>query len=230
MPDAIDSEWAGVIQVPRLILRFPGLLSGPRGDRRSVIVLPGRGTGDATTLPLRAYLRLLGHRPEGWGLGVNHGRVDELIGPMVDRVRAAADAEGRAVPLVGQSMGGFIAREVARLLPDEVAQVVTIGTPIFHARSDGPIRCPVTAIYSEADRVVSTARSIDTNPATHNIGVGSTHFAMGIDPDIWRIVAYRLTMPSQRMRRCPREQQLPRRLFARRGPGRRSGLPTWSRG
>lgn len=195
MPDAIASEWAGVIQVPRLILRSPGLLFGPRGDRRPVIVLPGRSTNDATTLPLRTYLRLLGHRPEGWGVGVNHGRVDELIGPVVARVRRAADAEGRAVPLVGQSMGGFIAREVARVLPDEVAQVVTIGTPIFAARSDGPIRCPVTAIYSEADRVVSTTRSVDTNPTIANIEVQSTHFAMGIDPDVWRIVAHRLADP-----------------------------------
>lgn len=189
---SLGGEWTGVVQVPRLILRLPGLLFGPRSDRRRVVVLPGRSTGDATTLPLRAYLRLLGHRPQGWGLGVNHGRVDELIGPMVDRVRAIADAEGQAVPLIGQSMGGFIAREVARLLPDEVAQVVTIGTPIFHARSDAPITCPVTAIYSEADRVVGTGRSIDTNPATENVEVRSTHFAMGIDPDVWRIVAHRL--------------------------------------
>lgn len=182
-------ELGGLVQIPRLAWHTPALLGGPRGAGRRVIVLPGRNTGDLTTLPLRSYLRFLGHRPEGWGLGENHGRVDELLEPLVARVQQAAIEDGGSIALVGQSMGGFIAREVARLTPDDVACVVTLGSPIFAARSRRPIVAPVTAIYSRTDQVVSTGRSIDTDPATVNVEVHSPHFTMGLDPDVWRIVA-----------------------------------------
>ncbi len=193
---AAIGELAGVIQVPRLAWHLPGLLTGPRGHGTTVIVIPGRNTGDTTTLPLRSYLRMMGYRPQGWGLGQNHGRVDELVPPMAERVRLVATATGGPVPLVGQSMGGYIAREVARLVPEDVDRVVTLGTPIFGPRSPGPIRCPVTAVYSQADRVVSTARSIDADPATANVEVSSPHFTMGIDPDVWRVVVQALQRPA----------------------------------
>ena len=194
-PGGASGELAGVVQVPRLLWRFPSLLVRPRAPGRVVIVMPGRNTGDLSTAPLRAYLRLLGHRPLGWSLGQNHGRIDEILPEARRVVRRVAAETGGPVALVGQSMGGYVAREVARADPDVVDRVVTLGTPIFARRRAEPIRCPVTAIYSRADRVVSTARSIDRDPTTRNVEVQSTHFAMGIDPDVWRIVADELARP-----------------------------------
>ena len=181
-------ELAGVVQPLRLLVHLPLLLTADRGGRRPVVVMPGRSTGDATTLPLRAYLRTLGHRPHGWGLGTNDGDVDRLLPLAVDAVAARAEAGG-PIALVGQSLGGFVAREVARSRPDLVDRVVTLGTPIFARRSPGEITCPVTAIWSPADRIVGPSRSVDRRPGTDNVEVGSTHFAMGLDPDVWRIVA-----------------------------------------
>lgn len=185
----LGGELAGLVQIPRLLVHLGPLLVRRRVPARCVVVLPGRGTDDPTTLPLRLYLRALGHRVEGWHLGPNHGRVDELLPLARARVRRSADDHGAPVTLVGQSLGGYIAREVARSEPHAVDRLVTLGAPIFARRSPGAIRCPVTAIYSDADQVVPAARAIDRDPATTNVEVRSTHFSMGIDPDVWRVVA-----------------------------------------
>src|SRR3954451_14652269 len=151
--DRIDvrGEWAAVTQVPRLFVRGPQLLARRRGAG-TVIVLPGRGVNDASTVPLRSYLRALGYRVHGWGIGITTGDVPRLSTKLVPLLeRTAAGAHG-PVALVGQSMGGTVARELAREHPDLVAHLVTLGTPLFPPHSSRPIRCPVTAIYSKADR------------------------------------------------------------------------------
>lgn len=187
--EVVRGELVGVVQIPRLTVRMPSLLFGPRGRGGAIVVMPGRSADDISTAPLRAYLRALGHRPVGWGLGVNHGRMNDLLPLAVDRVADIAELQGGPIALVGQSMGGYVAREVARRRPDLVDRIVTLGTPIFAPQSRGAITCPVTAIYSRADRIVGTGRSIDSSPATDNVEVHSTHLAMGVDPDVWKVVA-----------------------------------------
>ncbi len=182
-------ELTGLIQPLRLAVHLPSLLvRGPRGHGEHVLVLPGRSFGDLTTLPLRAFLRAKGYRPTGWGLGRNRFPVPETVAPMVDLLqeRGAAD---RPSSLVGQSLGGYLAREVSRQRPDLVDRVVTIGSPIFGATSGDALTRPITALWSAVDRVVPPSRSRDRNPTTEQIEIRSTHFAMGLDPDVWRAVA-----------------------------------------
>ncbi|WCO68216.1 hypothetical protein PO878_05685 [Iamia majanohamensis] len=188
-PARPPGEVAGLVQVPRLLWHLPGLLLHRRGRTRTVVVLPGRSTDDISTLPLRLYLRSRGHRVRGWGLGPNHGRVDELLPLALAAVRDLATSAATPVDLVGQSLGGYLAREVARQAPAEVGRVITLGAPIFGRRDPAPLSVPVTAVHSPIDRVVPPGRAIDRDPATTNLEVGSTHFSMGIDPDVWRIVA-----------------------------------------
>lgn len=188
-PHGPTGELAGALQVPRLLWHLPGLALRPRGTPGTIVVLPGRSTNDLSTVPLRTYLAARGHHVRGWGLGTNHGGIEALLPAATDVVEAAVVRAGGPVALVGQSLGGYLAREVARRAPDRVERVVTLGTPIFGALSSGSIQCPVTAVFSRADRVVGTGRAIDRDPATTNIEVSSTHFSMGIDPDVWRIVS-----------------------------------------
>jgi len=187
------SEWIGelaaVRQLPRLAVRAPRLLAQRRGHGEPVMVLPGRGVGDASTAPLRAYLVALGYRCRGWGLGVDDGDMDRLVPGVSAALLAMVGDDGRPVALVGQSLGGYVAREVARDHPELVSQVITIGTPIFGARSSRSLRRPVTAIASRADRIVSWSRAFDRSPEATNVEVASTHMGMGIDPDVWRVVA-----------------------------------------
>lgn len=107
--------------------------------------------------------------------------------------RLATEAGG-PIPLIGQSMGGAMAREVARLRPDLVSQVITLGSPIMSHQSREPLPQPLTVIYSESDRVVPPRWALAAGDGAQVIEVGSTHFSMGVDPDVWSAVAERLAL------------------------------------
>lgn len=97
----------------------------PRGNGEPVLVLPGFGANNTSTAPLRRYLSWLGYQVQGWTMGRNTGNVRELLPQVVDQVRQLYVASGSPVNLVGWSLGGVIAREVARGHPHTVRQIVT---------------------------------------------------------------------------------------------------------
>lgn len=183
------------------------------------MVLPGFSAGDGSTRLLRQYLRSLGYRVAGWGLGVNHGNVRKLVPQVITRVIRRSERFGQAVSLIGWSLGGVIAREVARERPSVAQQVITFGTPVVggpkytataewyqrkgldldtfeaevHERNQIPIDVPITAIYTKRDGVVSWKASIDRyNRHAEHVEVTGTHVGLGINPDVWRIIAQRL--------------------------------------
>jgi pimeloyl-ACP methyl ester carboxylesterase len=165
----------------------------PRGHGRPVLVLPGRGVDDLSTLPLRAYLRVLGYEVAQWSLGTNDGDLRRLVPLVAERTAAVAERAGAPVAIVGQSMGGAIAREVARRHPEVVGRVITLGSPVLAPSSRRPIGCPLTVVYSESDRIVPPRWALaPSEDDAEVVEVRSTHFAMGIDPDVWTTVATRL--------------------------------------
>ena len=205
-------------ELARLLAASPGLARAPRGAR-TVLVLPGFAADDASTLLLRAFLRRLGHSVTGWGFGRNRGDVTALVPRVASLALEQFRRDGEPVHLIGQSLGGVIAREVARDQPKAVAQVLTLGTPVvggpaytalhrrypaseigaidatMRERNRVPITVPITAIYSKRDGIVSWQACLDTvNPRATNVEVGSSHLGMGIDPAVWRLVA-RLLAP-----------------------------------
>ena len=185
-------EFAAVRQFSRLAMHAPFLMMARRGNGEPVLMLPGLGGGDISLSALRSYLTTLGYRAVGWGLGTNDGDLDRLL-PRVTRVlQELVDRRGQPAALIGQSLGGYVAREVAREHPDLVAQLITFGTPMLRPRSRRPIQCPVTVIYSKVDRIVPWRGCVDPDPSSSNIEVRSTHLGMGIDPDVWRVVARQL--------------------------------------
>ena len=101
----------------RLLPRLPGQLVPRRGPQREVLVL------------LRGALQLDGHRVRGWGLGRNTGDVPDRLDQVTAQVVARSEATGTQLDLIGWSLGGVIAREVARRRPDAVRRVITLGTP-----------------------------------------------------------------------------------------------------
>jgi dienelactone hydrolase len=209
------------LQVPRLVAAGARLARAPRGDGGVVIDVPGWLAAEVTNAPLRRFLARLGHDARGWGLGVNRGRPERDARLLAKKVLAAAAESGRPVALVGWSLGGLVAREVARQHPDAVRRVVTYGTPVVGgpthtvgARHYGPdesqritrlaqaldaehpIEVPVTAIVSRRDGVVSWRACIDrTSRDVEHVEVRSTHLGMGLDPDVWSVVADRLSRP-----------------------------------
>lgn len=117
------------------------LLGGlPRGDGHPVLVLPGFMASDTSTLPMRRLLRELGYDVHGWELGrnikVDHDRVSAMRNLLV---RLFKDS-GRKVSIVGWSLGGVFARELAKLHPEAVRQVISLGSPISDDRNHSNAR------------------------------------------------------------------------------------------
>lgn len=170
--------------------------------------------------PLRRFLRALGHDARRSGLGASGPDVERQVDRLIGRVESLASERGDSVALVGWSIGGVIGREVARERPDLVRRVVTFGTPAVggpahtavgrlygrsrveaiaaaaEERASTQIAVPVTAMRSRRDGIVNVEACVDvTTPGAENLVVTSTHFGMGLDPDVWRIVAERLASP-----------------------------------
>lgn len=212
-PD-LRGEWRIAREAARLALRSPRFLAAPGGRGEPVLLIPGWQAPEASMGPLRRLLRLKGYDARHWGLGLNRGDVEAYVDSLVPRVRTLAQAADTAIPLVGWSLGGVIAREIAREAPDAVRCVVTYGSPvqggpIYTAASraysaderarirrvieernrDHPIRVPIAAVFSRRDTIVSWPACIDrSNPSVRHYEVDATHFSMGIDPGVWSIV------------------------------------------
>lgn len=182
-------ELAGLIQPFRLLLQVPRLLAAPRGQGQRVVVLPGRGFGDVSTAPLRRFLRFKGYEVVGWALGVNRNDARAMVRPVIDLLERCGSNGAVGVALVGQSLGGYLAREVARQRPDLVCRVITLGSPLFAPTSTAALEPPVTAMWSAVDRVVAPRRATRGDGDVEHVEVHSTHFSMGLDPDVWLTIA-----------------------------------------
>lgn len=204
-----------------------------------VMVVPGFGASDRSTAPLRHYLDRRGFHTEGWGLGKNmagvdlphelddlsdgwvfapkaeycgEGSVPYLADRLMDRLRERHAEVGQPISLIGWSLGGYLAREAARDLPDIVDRVITMGSPtvggpkytaaagFFRKRGmdldwieDGiekrelrRISQPITAIYSKSDAIVSWEAAIDRySDRVRHIEVDAPHLGMGFNPTVW---------------------------------------------
>ncbi|NJN53077.1 MAG: alpha/beta hydrolase [Gammaproteobacteria bacterium] len=214
---ALLNEALTPLQFSLQLLQSPALALAPRGDGQRVLVWPGFGAGNGSTAVLRAYLRWLGYDAQGWSLGDNSGDVlDTLDHLKADLLRAPSP---EPVSLIGWSLGGYLAREVARDCPHRVKRVITLGSPVIggpkytaiahafsqrgqsldeierlvDARYAVPLTAPVTAIYSKADGVVAWQACIDErSPNVQHVEVFSSHAGLGFSPHAYRIVANRL--------------------------------------
>jgi pimeloyl-ACP methyl ester carboxylesterase len=123
---------------------MPLLLQAPKGDKHPVIVLPGFLASDLSTKPLRSFLKLKGYSSHGWGLGRNLGThivggqnivSDELLNKVIEM----SVRHEKKVSLVGWSLGGILAREIARTIPDCIRQVITLGSPFNGPQGSAPV-------------------------------------------------------------------------------------------
>jgi pimeloyl-ACP methyl ester carboxylesterase len=212
--------WTELLTVPEWTLSPPGAavaaFAAPTGGTRPVLVLPGFVTGDVTTLPLRAFLRSLGHRPAGWGLGINIGVPDQTAGELDRLLQELAHRHGSTIDIVGWSAGGVIGRLLAQHRRELVGQVISLGSPIrlqpgqtnigmiqeIAGRLFVPtppridvdsIPVPSTAIWSPQDGVVPGLLCRQTpGPTAENVQVRGTHCGLATNPAVLYAVADRL--------------------------------------
>ena len=203
---------------------WPALRRAPQGDGHPVIVFPGLSASDSSTLPLRHFLGTLNYDVSGWNQGFNFGARAGVLDTVSRQVKEAFDAAGKPVSLIGWSLGGVYAREIAKLMPQMVRSVITLGTPfsgspkstnawrIYELTSGRKIESestrynlpaappvPTTSVFSRTDGVVAWKASIQkpsqANPHTENIEVFASHLGLGLNPSAWWAVADRLSQP-----------------------------------
>lgn len=94
-----------------------------------VMLLPGFGSHPKRMKPMADALAAAGHHVHQWGLGLNLGPNERNFSYLMRRVSIIARENWHPVALVGWSLGGLFAREIARREPHLVAKVITMGTP-----------------------------------------------------------------------------------------------------
>jgi hypothetical protein len=202
---------------------IPLLNLAAKGDGHPVLVLPGLMAGDDSTRPLRRFLKGRGYAVRGWGLGLNRGLRDGVQDHLLDLVRDFSDVHGRKISIVGWSLGGIYARELAKMLPDRVRSVITLGSPFAespkstnawrvyelasgqsvdaaHGEFGGSIKetppVPTTAIYSRTDGICAWQACVEkTSARSESIEVEGSHCGMAVNPAAALAIADRLSQP-----------------------------------
>jgi len=237
-PKQIEDEGApGVVRLA-LELRAPWELGAafaaypfarlaPAGDGHPVMVFPGLAAGDTTTIVLRRFLSERGYDTYAWEQGLNFGPKPGVLEACIARIEEIHGRTRRTVSLVGWSLGGVYAREIAKMLPDKVRVVVTLGSPftgspkatnawrvyqlVSGEKEIDPARfamlkqrppVPTTSIFSRTDGVVAWQCSMEEETASsENIEVHASHVGMGANPTALFAVADRLAQPEGQWRR-----------------------------
>jgi pimeloyl-ACP methyl ester carboxylesterase len=199
---------------------LPLLSLAPRGDGYPVLVLPGLVASDTSTRPLRSFLNSKGYAVSGWRQGRNLGLRDGVQNAMIDLLQEMNEASGRKVSLVGWSLGGLYARQLAKMMPGRVRQVITLGSPFastpkatnawrvyemasgrradeedgrFGGSLAGAPPVPTTAIFSRSDGICAwQGCREEASATTESIEVESSHCGMGHHPAVVYAVAERL--------------------------------------
>jgi hypothetical protein len=213
---------AGLAAVP---LAAGWLASARRGDGHGVLVVPGLLASDLSTALLRRYLSWLGYTVCGWQLGRNLGPTDKVLAELPRVLADLARRTAGPVSIIGWSLGGIYARELAREHADLARQVITLGSPFRltdprQSRADGsyrrrshlhatghpiptpeqvarPIEVPSTAVYSRQDGIVAWQTCVEPETALHeNVEVRCAHLGFGVDPATLWVIADRLAAPA----------------------------------
>ncbi|MEL6751118.1 MAG: alpha/beta hydrolase [Pseudomonadota bacterium] len=217
------SELRALPELGAFLWALPTLFAtAPRGEGQPVLVLPGLATSDRSTIALRKFLAAIGYPTYGWDQGRNFGPLPGVEEKLIATVKALHDKHGQKVSIVGWSLGGLYARQLGKMLPDHVRQVISLGSPFngdpratnawklyqftsghavdtkdkhmgSHIAPPPPSSVPTTAIYSRTDGICAWQNCMEQNaPHLENIEVRGSHCGLGHNPSAILAVADRL--------------------------------------
>ena len=129
------SEGRALFELGAFYASRPFMSALPHGDGHAVMTLPGFLATNSSTIPMRGLLRSLGYDAHGWDSGRNLRVNEELIDKLEAQLDRLYDESGGKVSLIGWSLGGVLARELAKLQPDKVRLVMSLGSPITDDRN-----------------------------------------------------------------------------------------------
>lgn len=213
----LPGECTAVVEYLRARWRPPESETWPRGDGLAIVVLPGFGLSAHSTAPLRAFLTRQGFAAHDWSLGRNLGQKSGMTHQLLELIQKLQAAQQRPVALVGWSLGGIIARELARKQPEAIERVISLGSPIagpqsttlqtvFDRLNPGSERpghdpgryltpaVPCTAIFTRRDGIAAWQGTREPpGPRAENIEVSGSHLGLGYNPAVWYAICHRLS-------------------------------------
>lgn len=150
--------WASEgLEVPKLLLSpFQRAVPIAPGRGQPVVVYPGYLTSDVSSIRLRRSLSNAGYAAYGWQIGRNKGARVDLLDRLGRHLAEVTDRHGGPAALVGWSLGGVFARELAKLHPDAVRLVISLGSPIHDDRR-----------HTNASRLFEFLNGKDPEPIKH---------------------------------------------------------------
>ena len=213
-------------ELTALATSAPFLSMSPRGDGHPVLVMPGFSAGDQSTAIIRRFLRSLGYDASPWGLGRNMGpMMQDLPLRLRQSFESVYEAGGRRkVSLVGWSLGGVYARLLAHVYPEQVRNVITLGSPyrgsprstrvfpVVNRMMNTPLEqlpinalrqlaatpidaIPTSSIFSRADSIVPWQIATEpTDALSENIEVYTGHIGLGVSPAVLYAMSDRLAL------------------------------------
>ena len=226
------AEARAIFELNSSLLLSPLLLRAPKGDGHPVLALPGFLASDLSMAPMRRYLKELGYDAHAWNMGRNLGGVGSKRAALRELLQQIHETAGRKVSIVGWSLGGIYARDLALQMPQLVRSVITLGSPftrdvtatnatrLYEAVSGegahdnpeirtaiaGDLPVPTTSIYSRTDGIVNwqTCR-LNPSGTAENIEVYlASHSGLGVNPAALWAVADRLAQAEGEFRQFDR--------------------------
>ena len=216
--------WRSFFSATNLATERKYLNSLPKGDGHPVMVLPGFMAGDFSTVFIRYFLNQWGYAAQPWNLGLNLGlnKYRDVENRMAQELEKHFNDYGQKVSLIGWSLGGTFARELARQHPEWVRSVICLGSPIGKdisgaltagiyqfisgnrfsdpefrkkiAQASRPVpKVPCTAIFSKSDGIVNWKIAQEKESIiAENIEVKSAHTGLGMNASVMYLLADRL--------------------------------------
>lgn len=217
------TEGRAMLELGAFYAARPLLATLPKGDGHAVMTLPGFMASNSSTVPMRGLLNQLGYDAHGWDSGRNLRVDNALIGRLESQLTRLYKVSGRKVSMVGWSLGGVIARELAKLHPDKVRLVISLGSPITKERASSNVRnlfewlngkdpepmrsgqfldlgkappLPTTSILTKTDGIVHWRGSVqeEGEHPSENILVHASHIGLGVNPSVMVAMADRLSL------------------------------------
>jgi pimeloyl-ACP methyl ester carboxylesterase len=192
----------------------------PNREGHGVLVLPGFLSRDRFNQPLIKFLNSLGYVASGWKNGRNVGPRSDVLVRLTREIEFKFQLTQQKISLVGHSLGGVYARELARAMPDKVEQVITLASPFSRSQSNDSVTSklyqtlnanqpaatggnylekelpvPSTCVYTRSDSVIDwrSARQDAANDSkTQNIEVYGSHCGLTVNPAVWFLLTDRL--------------------------------------
>lgn len=191
-------------------LRNADLAVDKASQVRQVMLLPGFAAHPRSMKRLHDALRRAGHDVHDWGAGRNLGADATMLDRQVENLQRLADRSGRPTLLIGWSLGGIMARELAHRVPDAVSGVITMGTPFsgsphannawrtYHLVTGHPVDAPpvevkyaakppvpTIALWSPRDGIIAPrcARGLP-DQRDRAIALRCTHFGFAGDQEV----------------------------------------------